>query len=65
MLTIGVLAIQGDFPEFVEALRSFNVKSLLVTLESHFNEIDGLIIPGGESTSIGKHSIPACLCFPY
>ena len=52
-LTIGVLALQGDFTEFLEAVSCFNVTALAVRTPDDLAHIDGLIIPGGESTAIG------------
>ena len=52
MPTVGVLAIQGDFYEHKEALSRLGVNSREVRSRSHLLGIDGLIIPGGESTTI-------------
>jgi 5'-phosphate synthase pdxT subunit len=51
---IGVLALQGDFREHVAALTSIGVQAVEIRLNSHLDEIAGLVIPGGESTTIGK-----------
>jgi len=53
-MNIGVLALQGDFEEHISILNEIGVKAIEVRLSRHLNEIDGLIIPGGESTTIGK-----------
>jgi 5'-phosphate synthase pdxT subunit len=53
-LTIGVLALQGAFAEHVTALRGLGVHVVEVRLPVHLTGLDGLIIPGGESTTIGK-----------
>ena len=53
-MTIGVLAMQGAFKEHIKMLNSLGVKAIEVRYESELNEVDGLIIPGGESTVIGK-----------
>jgi pyridoxal 5'-phosphate synthase pdxT subunit len=53
-LTIGVLALQGAFVEHVAALRSLGAQTREVRLPSDLEGLDGLILPGGESTSIGK-----------
>jgi 5'-phosphate synthase pdxT subunit len=53
-MKIGVLALQGDFAEHRAVLRSLGVEALEVRLPSHLEGLDGLIIPGGESTTIGK-----------
>ncbi|MBI2576230.1 pyridoxal 5'-phosphate synthase glutaminase subunit PdxT [Candidatus Woesearchaeota archaeon] len=52
-MKIGVLALQGDVREHVQMLQALQVGSVLVTLPEHLGGIDGLIIPGGESTTIG------------
>jgi 5'-phosphate synthase pdxT subunit len=51
---IGVLALQGDFREHVAALTSSGAQAVEVRLASHLDGLGGLIIPGGESTTIGK-----------
>lgn len=53
-MEIGVLALQGDFIEHVTMLESLGAKTRLVKLPRHLEGLDGLIIPGGESTTIGK-----------
>lgn len=53
-MEIGVLALQGDFIEHHEHLESLGVCARLVKLPEHLAGLDGLIIPGGESTTIGK-----------
>lgn len=53
-IEIGILALQGDFIEHYNILRSIGVKPRLVKLPKHLSGLDGLIIPGGESTTIGK-----------
>ncbi len=49
---IGVLALQGDFLEHIQVLRGLGVESREVRLPQQLEEIDGLIIPGGESTTL-------------
>jgi 5'-phosphate synthase pdxT subunit len=53
-MRIGVLALQGAFVEHITILRQLKVETLPVRLPTELNGLDGLIIPGGESTSIGK-----------
>ncbi|MEW6715972.1 MAG: pyridoxal 5'-phosphate synthase glutaminase subunit PdxT [Chloroflexota bacterium] len=53
-MKIGVLALQGDFIEHIQILRHIGVESCEVRLPEHLLNLDGLIIPGGESTTIGK-----------
>jgi 5'-phosphate synthase pdxT subunit len=53
-MKIGVLAIQGDFAEHIVMLKRLKVETTEVRLPEHLKNLDGLIIPGGESTTIGK-----------
>jgi 5'-phosphate synthase pdxT subunit len=53
-LKIGVLAAQGAFIEHIHALNRLKVDTIQVRLPQDMNNIDGLIIPGGESTTISK-----------
>jgi len=53
-MKIGVLALQGDFAEHITILRRIGVKAVEVRLPDQLADLDGLIIPGGESTTIGK-----------
>jgi pyridoxal 5'-phosphate synthase pdxT subunit len=53
-LTIGVVAMQGAFIEHVRAIESLGARTRQVRLPSDLAGLDGLILPGGESTSIGK-----------
>jgi 5'-phosphate synthase pdxT subunit len=55
-MKIGVLAVQGDFIEHINMLQRLGAKTAEVRLARHLNDLDGLIIPGGESTTIGKLS---------
>lgn len=50
--TIGVLAIQGAFLEHITYLRACGADAQEVREPHHFDGIDGLIIPGGESTTM-------------
>jgi len=51
---IGVLALQGDFAEHIQILKNLGVDAVEVRLAEQLADLDGLIIPGGESTTIGK-----------
>ena len=53
-MKIGVLALQGDFAEHVAMLERLKVEAVEVRLPEQLMGLDGLIIPGGESTTIGK-----------
>lgn len=50
---IGVLAIQGDFREHKQMLQSLGVEAVEVRMPAHLEGLSGLIVPGGESTTIG------------
>ncbi|HYL80458.1 MAG TPA: pyridoxal 5'-phosphate synthase glutaminase subunit PdxT [Candidatus Acidoferrum sp.] len=52
MTTIGVLALQGDFREHREVLERLEVSAPEVRLPRDLDGLDGLVIPGGESTTI-------------
>jgi pyridoxal 5'-phosphate synthase pdxT subunit len=54
MPTIGVLALQGAFIEHIHRLREVGAQAVEVRLPSDLERVDGLIIPGGESTTIGR-----------
>lgn len=53
-MKIGVLALQGDFVEHAAMLKRLGVETAEVRLAHHLEGLGGLIIPGGESTTIGK-----------
>lgn len=53
-MKIGVLALQGDFAEHRDMLQNLGVEVVEVRLPEDLQDLDGLIIPGGESTTIGK-----------
>ncbi len=53
-MTIGVLALQGDFHEHLELLATLGVAARNVRTPDDVAACDGLILPGGESTTIGK-----------
>jgi 5'-phosphate synthase pdxT subunit len=61
---IGVLALQGDFAEHIQLLKGLGVETSEVRLAPHLNDLDALIIPGGESTTIGKLAITFGLMDP-
>lgn len=52
--TIGVLALQGAFREHIQMLEKVGANAIAVKRKEQLAKIDGLIIPGGESTTIGK-----------
>ncbi|MCU0484600.1 MAG: pyridoxal 5'-phosphate synthase glutaminase subunit PdxT [Anaerolineales bacterium] len=56
-MKIGVLALQGDFAEHIVILQSLGAQTVEVRLPAHLDGLDGLIIPGGESTTIGKLAV--------
>jgi 5'-phosphate synthase pdxT subunit len=53
-MKIGVLALQGDFAEHQVMLEALGAEVVQVRLAAHLDGLNGLIIPGGESTTIGK-----------
>jgi pyridoxal 5'-phosphate synthase pdxT subunit len=63
-MKIGVLALQGDFAEHIAMLKQLGVDALEVRLPEQLNGLDGLIIPGGESTTIGKLAVAYHLMDP-
>ncbi|MEP6776050.1 MAG: pyridoxal 5'-phosphate synthase glutaminase subunit PdxT [Chloroflexota bacterium] len=56
-MRVGVLALQGAFREHIDALRKLGVETVEVRLPEQLEGLDGLIIPGGESTAIGKLAV--------
>ena len=53
-MKVGVLALQGAFIEHEKMLRTLGVEASEVRMPTQLQGLDGLIIPGGESTTIGK-----------
>jgi pyridoxal 5'-phosphate synthase pdxT subunit len=54
LVTVGVLALQGDVREHLRALRDSGAEAVPVRRPAELESVDGLVIPGGESTTIGK-----------
>lgn len=54
MVKIGVLALQGAFIEHQQIFDQLGAETVQVRLPHHLDGLDGLVIPGGESTTIGK-----------
>ncbi len=52
--TVGVLAVQGDVREHLRTLESLGVRATTVRRTSELDACDGLVVPGGESTTIAK-----------
>lgn len=63
-MNIGVLALQGDFIEHHKMLERLGARVTQVRLPQHLQGLDGLIIPGGESTTIGKLAVEFGLMEP-
>lgn len=63
-MKIGVLAIQGDFAEHAAMLKRLGATSVEVRLPQQLDGLNGLIIPGGESTTIGKLAVDFGLMDP-
>ncbi len=53
-LTIGVLGVQGAVMEHMQAVEQCGARALFIRNPSLLSELDGLILPGGESTTIGR-----------
>jgi pyridoxal 5'-phosphate synthase pdxT subunit len=64
VLTVGVLALQGDVREHVKALEAVGARPIRVRRPSELSEVDALIIPGGESTTIAKLAVTFELMAP-
>ena len=56
-MKIGVLALQGAFIEHIHMLSGMGVEAIDVRLPGELDGLDGLILPGGESTTIGKLAV--------
>ncbi|NDJ79018.1 MAG: pyridoxal 5'-phosphate synthase glutaminase subunit PdxT [Chloroflexi bacterium] len=56
-MKVGVLALQGAFIEHEKTLRALGVEPVEVRLPEQLSDLDALIIPGGESTTIGKLAV--------
>jgi pyridoxal 5'-phosphate synthase pdxT subunit len=54
---IGVLALQGDVPEHVRALEDVGARAVPVRRPEEVHQLDGLVIPGGESTTLWRLSV--------
>jgi 5'-phosphate synthase pdxT subunit len=53
-MTVGVLALQGDFREHIAMLEQLDVEAVEVRTPEELAGVDALVIPGGESTTIGR-----------
>jgi 5'-phosphate synthase pdxT subunit len=56
-VTIGVLALQGDVREHAAALEAVGANAVAVRRASELDAVDGLVIPGGESTTMWKLAV--------
>lgn len=63
-MKIGVLALQGDFAEHIVMLKHLGMETAEVRLPVHLYDLDGLVMPGGESTTIGKLAVAYGLIEP-
>lgn len=63
-MKVGILALQGAFIEHANTLINLGVEPILVRNSEDLKNIDGLILPGGESTAIGKLLIDLHLLSP-
>ena len=53
-MIVGVVAVQGDFSEHIAALRTLPTETREIRLPKDLENVDGLIIPGGESTTLSR-----------
>lgn len=53
-MSVGVLALQGDVREHINLLQALGEEAISVKTEEQLSKVDGLVIPGGESTTISK-----------
>ncbi len=63
-MKIGVLALQGAFMEHEKVLKRLGVEAIEVRLPKDLDDVAGVIIPGGESTTIGKLAVQYNLIEP-
>ena len=63
-LKVGVLALQGSFEEHLDMLAGLGVDGVEVRLPGQLEDLDGMILPGGESTTIGKLAVEFGLLEP-
>lgn len=63
-MKVGILALQGAFIEHANTLINLGVEPILIRNSEDLENIDGLILPGGESTAIGKLLIDLHLLSP-
>ncbi|MCQ3929669.1 MAG: pyridoxal 5'-phosphate synthase glutaminase subunit PdxT [Chloroflexi bacterium] len=63
-MRVGVLALQGAFIEHEQMLESLGAEAIEVRLPEQLETLDALIIPGGESTTIGKLAVTFGLVEP-
>ncbi len=62
--TVGILSLQGAFAKHFEKIQKLNATPLLVRTKEDLEKCDGLIIPGGESTTMSRHLIRQNLMDP-
>lgn len=63
-MKVGVLALQGAFIEHIKMVERLGAEGIEVRLPEHLNGLDALILPGGESTTIGKLAVQYGLIEP-
>ncbi len=63
-LKVGVLALQGSFQEHLAVLTGIGVQTVELRLPEQIHALDGIIIPGGDSTTIGKLAVDFDLLEP-
>ena len=63
-MKVGVLALQGAFREHIEALAALGADTVPVRLPEHLAAVDAIVLPGGESTTIGRLLVTSELLEP-
>ncbi|MCU0476269.1 MAG: pyridoxal 5'-phosphate synthase glutaminase subunit PdxT [Anaerolineae bacterium] len=63
-MKVGILALQGAFIEHAKMVRRLGAEAVEVRLPAHLDGLDALILPGGESTTIGKLAVSYGLIEP-
>ena len=54
-MKVGVLALQGAVREHIWALSRCGAEAVPVRVQEEIEQVDALVLPGGESTTVGKH----------
>ncbi|MDJ0790819.1 MAG: pyridoxal 5'-phosphate synthase glutaminase subunit PdxT [Acidimicrobiia bacterium] len=63
-MIVGALALQGDFREHIAMLRALDIEAREVRTPAELEAVDALVVPGGESTTIGRLAVQYGLMEP-